>query len=352
MMNIFTVPLFLALVTASPGLYDGPFDINSSSIPPGLDAYSLNAVINAQQHPNATRGVVFKPFGFEGGTGTPGAVSTFGDIEWAWRINVSDFTAPNSTTDGSDEPVDTHLVTTTYDFNWPVSDELSTKLNSSTARFCLTMANFHDLPVNVTNAYTDNDSNSPSCASTLGQACVDAILKGGSFQGDAESGYCQGPSQIWSSIPECQNTLGYTSTVSHGFSLNTFSRGFGNQTTQNATKIFTSGGGWSGYFSSPQNSSGSNEYYTDMNRLHIVMVNALLPASTSFEGGYSEGTQLLCMRVNTTKLPTHDTNGDGVTWTSEAVLESAASMGYLAQRILNWTSLPMWLVGLMLAVVV
>ncbi|RYC66093.1 hypothetical protein CHU98_g150 [Xylaria longipes] len=334
MMNIFTVPFLLALVTANEGLYGGPFSIDGSSIPNGLNASSLNTVINAQQHPNATHEVIFKPFGSEGGTS--GSVSTLQDIEWAWRINVSDFTAPNSTI----ETVDTHLVTTTYDFNWSGSDELSTNLNSSTARFCLTMTDFHDLPVNITNTYTENDTNSTSCVSTLGQACVNAILKVGSFLGNAAYGNCQGPSQIWSSIPECQSTLGYTSMVSRYLSLYTISPGFGNHTT----KDFINGQGWYGHFSSPQNGSGSNEYYTAMNRLHIVMINALVASSTGFEGGYSEGPQLLCMRVNATKLPTKDTNGDGVTWTSEAVLESAAS------GTLNWTSLPMWLVGLIFAV--
>ncbi|KAF2967597.1 hypothetical protein GQX73_g5985 [Xylaria multiplex] len=343
-MNTFTVPFLLALVTANPGLYDGPLTIDGASIPDGLDTYSLNSAINAQQHPNASRGVTFKPFEFEEGSSS--AASAFRDIEWAWRVNVSDFAAPNSTTG---ETGDIHLVTTSYDFNWPDSDELSTELNSSTTRFCLTMADLHDLPVNVTNAYTENDTNSTSCVSTLGQACVDAILKGGSFRGDAASRYCQGPSQVWSNIPECQDTLGYTSKVAHSFSLDTISRGFNNHTAQNATKVFINGGGWSGYFSSPQNSSGSNTYYTAMNRLHIVMINALRASSTGFEDGYSQGIQLFCMRVNATKLPTDDTNGDGVAWTSEGVLESAASM---AQRTLNWASLPMWLVGLVLAVAI
>ncbi|KAI0538436.1 hypothetical protein GGR58DRAFT_468347 [Xylaria digitata] len=343
-MNRFTTPFLLALVSANLGLYDGPFFIDGSSILDGLDAYSLNTTINAQQHPNATRGVTFKPFGFE--EGTSGEIPAFRDIEWAWRINVSDFATPNSTTDGPGETRDTHVVTTTYDFNWPASDELSTKLNGSTARFCLTTADFHDLPVNVTNAYTENGTNSTSCVSTLGQACVDAILKGGKFEGDPTSRYCQAPSQNWPGIPECQNTLGYTSKVARYFTLDTISRGFSNYTTQNVTKAFINGGGWSGYFSAPQNSSGSNEYYTAMNRLHIVMINALQASSTGFESGYSQGAQLLCMRVNATKLPTNDTNGDGVTWTSEAVLESTA------QRTLNWVSLPLWLVGLIFSVAI
>lgn len=79
-----------------------------------------------------------------------------------------------------------------------------------------------DLPANVTNAYTKDDTSSTSCVSTLGQACVDALL-----------------------APE-----------------------------------------------------------------------------GTFDDGFTQNPQLLCMRVNATKLSTVDTNGDGVTLTSEAVFES------------------------------
>ncbi|KAI8629704.1 hypothetical protein F5Y19DRAFT_464403 [Xylariaceae sp. FL1651] len=225
MMNRFTVPFLLGFVKANLGLYDGPFGIDGSSIPDGLDAHSLNTIINAQQHPNATRGLIFKPLRFDGGTS--GAIPKFGDID-------------------------------------------------STAGFCLTMADFHDLPVNVTNAYTENGTNSASCVSTLEQACVNSILKSGSFRGNAAHEY----------------TLGYTSMASRSFGLSTFSRGC---------------------FSSPQNSGKSNEYYTVMNRLQIVMMNVLFASSTGFEGGYSQNTQLLCMIVNAIKLRTDGTNGDGVT---------------------------------------
>lgn len=60
-----------------------------------------------------------------------------------------------------------------------------------------------------------------------------------------------------------------------------------------------------------------------------MLFNPIIPSNGESESteatGYTQGPALLCMRVNTTQLPTGDTDGDGVTWTSEAVLESIGS---------------------------
>ncbi|KAI1122994.1 hypothetical protein F5Y10DRAFT_252869 [Nemania abortiva] len=343
---MFIITIFLlALAKAESQIY-GPVDIDGASLPNDLNPSSLELVINAQQHPNATRGVVFKPF--ESGT------ASIADLEWTWRINVSDFAAPNAEPDpvsGGFQTTDTHIITTSYDFNWLGPQNSSTELSGTAARFCLTVADsLTDLPANITNAYTENDTNSVSCVSTLGQACVDAILSSSRFTGDPINGYCRGPSQIWSGIPACQTTFGYTRMVSRYFDLVTSSRGFSNETS-GITNAFTNGGGWFGYFSSPQNGSGSNEYYTAVNRLHVVMVNPILAPQGDFERGYTQNPQLLCMRVNATKLATNDTNGDGVTWTSEAVLE-AESIGYSFRRVVGWDSLAIRLISLMFAVTI
>ncbi|KAI0968083.1 hypothetical protein F4678DRAFT_474917 [Xylaria arbuscula] len=349
-MDVLIFTFLLALVTASAeGL--GPLIIDGTSIPDELDTESLEIITNAQQHPNVTRAAFFKPLELaKNSVGYP----TLGDLEWAWRINVSDFVPSDALADltsyGSDETVDTHIVTTSYDFSWSSPENLTSELNSSIASFCLTVAtSLTDLPANVTNAYTEQDTNSTSCVPALGQACVDAILATEKFEGDPVYGNCRAPSQLWSELPQCQNTLGYVYNVSHGFTLLTGSRGFSNRTSQNATADFKNGGGWFGYISSPVNGSGSNEYYTAINRLHIAMINPLLAYDGDFDSGFSQDPQLLCMRVNATMLPTKDTNGDGVTWTSEAVLESA---GNSVQRTLDRSSLLLQLISLCFVVAV
>ncbi|KAJ8115532.1 hypothetical protein ONZ43_g4650 [Nemania bipapillata] len=338
MTSIFLVTAFLALAAAREAGDYGPETIDGASIDTTLDAYSVGLITNAQQHPNVTRGVTFKPFE---------SVATLG-------VNVSDFAAPNAKSDyGSDAAVDPHIVTTSYDFNWSGSKYWPFRLNGTTSSYCFTVADsLTDLPANVTNAYTEEDTDSSSCVSTLGQACVDAILASGRFSGGANTSLCLGPSQVWSSFPACQSTLGYTNTVSHGFSLSTGGRtSSNNNNTNTTTNAFLNGGGWFGFTSGPQNGSGSNEYYTAMNRLHIAMVTAVIAPGDDLDAGYTQDPHLLCMRVNATKLSTKDTNGDGVTWTSEAVLESK---GYSIQRTPAWAStfLAVPLISLMFAVMV
>lgn len=187
------------------------------------------------------------------------------------------------------------------------------------------MASPIDLPVNVTNAYTEDDTNDASCVPVLGQACVDAILSDGRISRGSAVGSCTSPSRYWFEIPECQSTLGYAQAVGGSPGTFTTSIGVGNDSS-NATNSWKNGEGWYASFSAPRNGSGSTAYYTTANQLNMVKVNPILSsqvvsAPTTESGGHIPGPELLCMRVNATKLPTGDTNGDGVTWTSEAVME-------------------------------
>lgn len=210
------------------------------------------------------------------------------------------------------------MVSTAYDFSG--SEDLSDQLNQTASGFCLSVVSWDDLPVNITNTFTTEDANDTSCIPVLGQACVDAILSNGSnFRGPA----CAGPKTLWSELPECQNTLGYVESTDQGFGTLSFSRGLGNN-SHNGTGAFGHGQGWFGAFSAAQNGSGSPAYYTAVNQLQIAMASAVL--SLKNDGGYLEGAELLCMRVNATRLPTKDTNDDGTTWTSEAVMESMAGL--------------------------
>ncbi|KAI0809622.1 hypothetical protein GGR55DRAFT_679457 [Xylaria sp. FL0064] len=344
MMQLFILTSLLPFVTAIAQVF-GPLEVIGSSVDPFLSADGQELVTSWQQHPNATRGVVFKPFEL-----APSL--SLRDQEWTWRINISDFAAAvsepeiPSTYNGA---VGTHIVTTTYDFNWPGADNLSAEINKTSASFCLSVGEFHDPPVNVTNAYTEDDMNSVSCVSTLGQACVDAILAGVKYLGDAETQACPPPSQPWPEIPECQPTFGYNLNKTHHYTVATFGRGFGNYSTQNATAEFKNGAGWLGWYSGAQNGSGSVEYYTAMNRLHVAMINPLLGYEGELYDGFTENPQLLCMRVNATKLSSKDTNGDGVTFTSEAVLQSA---GHSLQRPMGLTPMITWLVSIWILVAV
>ncbi|KAI1826871.1 hypothetical protein F4861DRAFT_495488 [Xylaria intraflava] len=343
-MNTFTIAFFMSLVAADPEIYRSGF-IAGSSFPSGLDAYSKGIFTNAQQHPNATRGVTFEPFGSEGNTPN----LKLGNIEWTWRINVSDFAAPNAIPDptlGTYPTVDPHIVTTSYDFTWSGPKNWSTELQGLEDRFCLAVVDFTDLPVNVTNGFTESDTNSTSCVPALGQDCVNAILSASQSKQPFAGPSCN-IDLNWSEFPECQNTLGYADKVTK-FSLSSFMPGFSEEIGKNITTDFINGRGWYGYVSPPQNGSGSSAYYTALNRLHIAAINPLLSAGV----GLTQGPELLCMRVNATALPTGDTNGDGVTLTSEAVLEPPTSAGYSVHRNLDWTSVSMWLVSLMFAVAV
>ncbi|KAF2971357.1 hypothetical protein GQX73_g2179 [Xylaria multiplex] len=261
-MSLFILTCLLGVATAESVVY-GPKIISGSAFDGGLDAYSLGLVTNAQQHPNATRGVAFKPFEL---AATSNSNSALADLEWTWRINVTDFAAPNAIDyKGDSEFVDPHIVSTSYDFNWSGAQNLSAELNGTDMRLCLTMTIYDELPANVTGAYTEEDTGSTSCVSTLGPACVDAILADGRFTGNGNE-TCYSRGRFWDTIPECESTFGYAIAESGSLTMVSFS----------LNDSLTSGDGWWGQFSATQNGSASPQYYTSRNLLYVVLVNPLL----------------------------------------------------------------------------
>jgi hypothetical protein len=256
-------------------------------------------------------------------------------------VNISDFAVTNADVlvgdYGGYPTVDTHIVTTAYDFSWPSGQDISSQLLDT--GLCMTVLSTPtDMPVSLTNAYTNDQVNNASCIPVLGQACVGAILRGHQSSSGGILGVCQAPPVIWSDLAECQSTLGYVQATSGVFGMLTTPLLFSNESsnaTTTTTHDWARGRGWFGSFSSPQNGSASPAYYTAANRLHIVMVTTpplqqgTSASSRSTDGsGYVQVPELLCMRVNATQLLTPDPNGDGVTWTSEAVMEN---MGGLVQ---------------------
>ncbi|KAI0381290.1 hypothetical protein F5Y04DRAFT_79666 [Hypomontagnella monticulosa] len=305
----------LAIATAK--VPYAPLSVDGASYPSGLDLDTIQAITYAQQNPNSTRSITFKPF--EPAQNSP--ISAIKDTEWTWRVNVTDFPAPGAE---NEKVADPHVVSTTYDFSWPGGGNLTSQLNDPSAGLCLAFVDSpSDPPVNVTNAYTEDDTKSPSCAHALGKECALAILTKGRITGSPGSKNCKGPATSWFDLPECRSTLGYALT-SYGIgNIATFGIGFENGTTTNNT-YRQSGDGWAGTFSDIQSGSGSKAYYTAANRLHIVMLNPILPTGEG-DGAFAQATELYCMRVNATQLPTKGPNGDGVPFTSEVVMGGAGN---------------------------
>ena len=75
-------------------------------------------------------------------------------------------------------------MSTTWDFSWPADsgNNISSALSDLPGPLCITTlatANLGagpDFPVNVTNAYTEDDTDNTSCVPVLGEECVRALL--------------------------------------------------------------------------------------------------------------------------------------------------------------------------------
>ncbi|KAF7536135.1 hypothetical protein G7054_g4776 [Neopestalotiopsis clavispora] len=290
------------------------------SIPyPSVDNETFTLIAAAQANPNLTRDIAIKPFN---SVSSDSSEHGLADVEWHWRVNISDVATPNAQVD---KISDAHIVSTSYDFSWPETQEIPAELNNTSSALCITIADAPvDMPVNVTNAYTEDDAGSASCVHALGQACVDAILASAGRPVTSEAGpMCSAPRESWAELDECRNTLEYASKSGGSerfFATSSFNVSYYGGSSNGSAGGLASGEGIFGTFSAAQNGSGSAEYYTAANRLQIMMINPILQSSGGFE--YAAGAGLYCMRVNTTKLPGYDAESDDVTWTSEAVLDS------------------------------
>lgn len=221
------------------------------------------------------------------------------------------------------EVVDPHIVATTYDFTWPGGGNLSAALGDPRAGLCLSFVSLPlDFPANVTDGYSNDNANDPSCVPMLGQSCVDAILSSGRTAVGQPFGLCTAGS-AWFELPECKSTLGYVLSTAGSAGTNTISLGF--QNSSNATHDRENGEGWYGLFSAPQNGGASVEYYNATNRVHIAMIDPVLPSTR--DTGYAEGAKLLCMRVNVTS---EDTGEDTKEDLGSSIKQSAASALFVA----------------------
>ncbi|KAI1312918.1 hypothetical protein F5Y03DRAFT_390619 [Xylaria venustula] len=284
------------------------------SAPDSFDDEAEQRLINADHNPTLSRSVSFQPF--KDIWGDLDADSALQDSDWTWRVNVSDVAVPDAT-HLEKNITDPHIVSLTWDFSWPGNDNLSDILGGNGSEFCwVQLDSNYDFPVNVTNTFTEDIATNSSCVPALGKACVDAILK-------IVPNNC-----VWESVdidftrfPECAGA--FADSVHHNTEGEAYIGNFLNNT--DPTFQLSSGGPFYLRLSVPVNGAQSETFNAVANGLNIVLLSAKIRESRSeAQHGYVQGSELLCTRVNATKLADKDQDGDGTAYVSEVVLLSSA----------------------------
>ncbi|KAK8036325.1 hypothetical protein PG993_008939 [Apiospora rasikravindrae] len=319
-------------------LTDGASDGNNAR-----DLLFAQAVLN----PNATRSVKFHPFPWYSGSNP----EKYRDFEWTWRVNISDFTGPNTTkneTRAGAPLIDPHLALTTYDFRWPGGGNLSDQVggHGTTDAVCISAAAAYTWPGNLTNRYTEGDVDSADCGTVLGAACRDAILRNGTS--DRRS--CSGPETAWNLLPECADSFGYAQQLTRRLDPELFptvltfdinrnngtranpDRGRGNDTRVPGNPNLASGSGFFAFNEFPRNDTNLTGYYEATDRFHVVLLSTMLPNGDG--GGYQGGAALMCMRVNTTKVEWEGPESAGM---------HAAGLGAVATAVVGVTMMLAWI---------
>ncbi|RYP85300.1 hypothetical protein DL770_005046 [Monosporascus sp. CRB-9-2] len=310
------------------------------SLSDDIDPPAREVIQRANRDPTLTRSVPLRPF--ERYWGFLAEDSVLRGAEWTWRINISSIEAPDA--DSYDAVADSHVASVTYDFSWPADGNISTALDGASGTLCLmTLLDAVDLPVAATNGYTEDDGDSTSCEPVLGRECVAALLaQVPKPRGTA----CMLPTRTpWAEVPECRDLLGAFEPYGQSF----FGLPLGSNVSDDrdgGRREWLSGQVFYSNVSRPLDGADSRLYNYMANRVHMMMMSVELPAA--HEGQTAGGPELLCMRVNATELPEVDTDGDGVAFTYETVLESKGAqvplLGY-------YRSSRLWL-GLCSAVVI
>lgn len=162
---------------------------------------------DAESHPNVTHDVKFDRWN-----------QTEDGRDWGWSIGITDVYRPNLTVLDPNDLEESHNISnmsvalTTYSFSWPGGGSLNaaaadgypggqTSENADFGPSCLYMV-LADFPQNVSDAW---DSSSASCASAIGDSCVQTIMDG--FSGvDCDSGNF--PSFDVSNDTSCSGSFG------------------------------------------------------------------------------------------------------------------------------------------------
>ncbi|KAI0427234.1 hypothetical protein F5Y09DRAFT_344877 [Xylaria sp. FL1042] len=308
------------------------------SAPSSFDDEAWQRIINADHNPTTSRSVSFQPFKNVFDELEPNSVLLASD--WTWRkfltpytgslfltkvnacshptgVNVSEIPVPDA--ESVNNITDPHIVSLTWDFSWFAGKNLSDILGGNGSEFCwVQLDSSYDLPVNITNTFTDDiASNSTSCVPAFGQACVDAILR--NVPGDCD---WDSADLNFATIPECAGA--FADSVHH----NADGEAYLGDALNNSDPAQQPTNGETFYLklSDPVNGTQSEKFNAVGNGLNVVLLNARIKAQT----GYVQGSELLCTRVNTTKLAEKDTNGDGIAYVSEVVLLSGTQRQYSA----------------------
>ncbi|KAI0975254.1 hypothetical protein F4678DRAFT_484931 [Xylaria arbuscula] len=296
--------LLFSLLSAAPGSANGDVDyieyVGTGYYLSNPDNYTRNLIDEGRQHPNATRSVNFKPFAVSQDGSSADALK---DEEWTWRVNVSDFAVPNAES-GANVLVDPHVVDTQYDLTWPKGGNLTSALPSRNDSVCFQNIGIFGNPANVSNAYTDDNTNSTDCTPVLGAECVSAIVDDARLA--SADGRCNGPLKSWFQIPACASTFGYTYNENHDDTMVEFD--------YNATSLHSGEAFW-GTNSAAFNGSNATVYESAANALQVMIV-APIVSNVSYP-------QLLCMRVNTTHLDVPGGAGSLLQYNSGVVMATA-----------------------------
>ncbi|KAH8884420.1 hypothetical protein GQ53DRAFT_829887 [Thozetella sp. PMI_491] len=292
-MNLLHLVAFAAGISAAD--LSGLTIIGDPSNPGHLNQSEVNQIRKAQQNPDATRSVGF---------------NLTGDVKWTWRVNVTNFAAPDGI-DADQGVTDPHYITTTHDLSWDGKYNFSEALGGDRNNFCFYVVDPIDYPVNITDTYTDDQADSSDCTPVLGEACVSAILS--RAKNAIVPKQCSSVG-FWSEFPECAGTLGYARQVTGVFATS----GSGWDLSNTTSQMHENGKGFFGYWSDQQSGTNETKYLQQTNQLQMVLLYGQLPTGKVAE--------LLCTRVNSTKLAeSSDLNNDGVTLTSEALFAQGSS---------------------------
>ncbi|GKT95249.1 hypothetical protein Ct61P_13099 [Colletotrichum tofieldiae] len=299
MKNHFTAISVSALLasgaTAIEDVWLSPGSGLGTSPPSFFDNQTADIFREATAAPNATRSIRFRPFEGSGGTN-----AQLEQDEWTWRVNVTEFGLPYLASNFSAVNISNpSYFTTTYDLTWPAGGNISAAMRGSNSPFCVTTFDYL-FPANVTDMYTQENTNSTDCEHILGEDCLNKLFyEGNNLDGDQ----CVRPA--WNEIPECSGTLGAAVRASAGgrpftFSLSTSDINLDseNNALNDAQPIQSGEGVWA-FESGVINRADATQGYLDAtNRLQIFMFNTWI----DIRNGRVSKPNVLCMRVNTTSL--------------------------------------------------
>ncbi|KAK0748554.1 hypothetical protein B0T21DRAFT_380353 [Apiosordaria backusii] len=261
----------------------------------GLAQSHVDIFREAIRKPNATRSIRFNPYP---------DVRHLADLEWTWRVNISD-----SLSNPYDNRSTEFTVRTSYDFTYegaPTDSTLEEAVPGlGNQSFCAVQLIWTDSgwPANITNLWTDENTNSTSCAPVLGQDCVDAIIQSTGTNNGAWDRTCGSQGGSWERAPQCASSLGYM------YSLRRVSaKNFPKLNNANSGESFAG-------LSSMEYSDLDNKtiYENYLNSIHMVLINAPVDLIRGNQSSFSTDapTKLLCMRVNTSRRDVNEDEGDG-----------------------------------------